>query len=144
MVQARVDQNNTDFVLAGARTLDGFTVKQFAAAALTRGDVMGRISADGKLVPIVTAALTAVDGSQYPQYILAEDVDATGGDIANVSVYHVGEFADFGVTFADAETLASLVVLATGGFSITVKEALRMAGILVVASDDDITGFENT
>ena len=144
MTQARTDQFNYSFVIEGAKTRDGFTVKQHAAAALTKGDVMGRISTGGKLTPIVTAALTATDGSQMPMYILAEDVDATGGDIANVSVYEAGTFADWGVTFADAETLASITVLATGGLAMTVREALKLAGILVVDSDNTITGYENS
>ena len=143
MTQVRSDQFNYSFVVEGAKTRDGFTVAQHAAAALTKGDVMGKVSASGKITPIVTAALTATDGSQWPVYILAEDVDATGGDIANVSVYEAGTFADWGVTFADAETLASLVVLATGGLSMTVRDALRIAGILVVDSDNTVTGYEN-
>ena len=91
MTQVRSDQFNYSFVIEGAKTRDGFTVTQFAAAALVKGNVMGRKSADGELVPIVTAALTATDGTQMPMYILAEDVDATGGDIANVSVYEAGQ-----------------------------------------------------
>lgn len=144
MTQTRVNQRNDSFVLRGARTRDGFTAIQYATAALLAGTVMSRISASGKLTPFITASLTATDGSQLPLYLLAEDVDATGGDIANVEVYILGEYADYGILFTDGtEDLDSVTTLATGGLALTVREALRLAGIVAVDADDDITGYEN-
>ncbi len=58
------------------------------SGALTRGTVLGRITASKKYTMAVG---TASDGSQTPDAILAGDVDATSGDVAAIA-YLSGEF----------------------------------------------------
>ena len=55
---------------------------------LTRGAVLGKITASGKY----TLSLSASgDGSQTPTAILAKDTDATSGDV-ETTVYLTGEY----------------------------------------------------
>lgn len=60
-----------------------------AGTALTRGMVMGRITANGNFVQSLTAA---ADGSQAPVAILMQDVAASGGARRGL-VALTGEFA---------------------------------------------------
>jgi hypothetical protein len=62
---------------------------------IVRGTLLGKITASGKLK---LATVEAVDGSQNPFAIAAEDVDATLADTLS-TVYVEGEFNDTGVTF---------------------------------------------
>ncbi len=77
---------------------------------LTRGAVLGKVTASGKYILCDTAA---VDGSEDPKFILAEDADASGGDLDDVPVYASGEFNDNKISLGGATTPAD------------VKEALR-------------------
>lgn len=70
---------------------------------LTRGTLLGKITATGKYIKCDSAA---VDGSQAPLAILAEDVDATAGDV-NADVYLSGAFNEAAVTFGGTDTAAT-------------------------------------
>lgn len=72
---------------------------------------------DGKMVKSVAAA---VDGSQVPVAILADDVDASGGDKV-CATYVAGEFYDTAMTFGAGHTAAST------------RDALRARGIHLVS-----------
>lgn len=72
--------------------------------ALNVGSVLGRITADGKYQ---LSASAAVDGSQIPEAILAETIDATGGD-AQAVVYLAGEFNESALTLGADHTLDSI------------------------------------
>lgn len=87
-------------VVSGSETITG--------AALTRGTVLGRITASGKLVA-VNDSLT--NGAETPYAVLAEDVDASGAD-AVAPVYYTGEFNEDAVTFGDDDTVADHKVAA--------------------------------
>ncbi|WP_047867302.1 head decoration protein [Sphingomonas paucimobilis] len=80
----------------GQRTITG-------GAYYKRGTVLGRITASNKLT-IATAA--ANDGSQTPVEILADDVDATAGDV-NGGTYGGGEFNANAVILGAGITLAA-------------------------------------
>lgn len=81
---------------------------------LARGALLGKITTGGKY----TASLSASsDGSQTPVAILANDVDASGGDVTNALVYVSGEFNERRVIFGTGHTAAS------------VRDALRARGI---------------
>lgn len=70
---------------------------------LKRGSVLGKISASGK----VNLSLAAADdGSQNVYAVLAEDVDATGGDKV-ATAYLSGEFVASEITFGTGHTAAS-------------------------------------
>lgn len=82
---------------------------------LTRGALLGRITASGKYVLSLAAA---EDGSQTPVAILAEDTDATSADKTTVA-YLTGEFNTAAMTFGTGHTAAS------------VKAGLRDLGIFL-------------
>lgn len=82
---------------------------------LTRGALLGRITASGKYVLSLSAA---EDGSQTPVAILAEDTDATSADKTTVA-YLTGEFNTAAMTFGTGHTAAS------------VKAGLRDLGIFL-------------
>lgn len=73
------------------------------AGALVRGTLLGKITATGKYIKCDSAA---VDGSQAPLAILAEDADATGGDVQAV-IYLSGAFNQDAVVFGGADTAAT-------------------------------------
>lgn len=80
---------------------------------LTRGALLGKITASGKVNLSLSAA---ADGSQTPYAILAEDVDATSADKEAVA-YISGDFNQDAITYGTAHTAA------------TVKAGLRALGI---------------
>lgn len=71
---------------------------------LTRGTVLGKITASGKHV-IVNSAGTD-DGRRAPVAILAEDCDASAAD-AQALVYLSGAFNENKVVFGGADTVAT-------------------------------------
>ena len=71
------------------------------AGKLARGTVLGKITANG-LCKIVNSA-GADDGTRTAYAILAENVDATSGNVVT-SVYVAGEFAEDALTFGGSDT----------------------------------------
>jgi len=71
---------------------------------LPRGAVLGEIAASGKHV---LSAAAAEDGSQTPDVVLAEAVDATAADVTAVA-YDSGEFLERGLTLGAGHTAASV------------------------------------
>ena len=71
---------------------------------LTRGAVLGRITATGKYV---LSASAASDGSQVPVAILAEDANATSADVVTVA-YLSGEFNTVALTLGAGHSVASI------------------------------------
>lgn len=82
---------------------------------LSRGALLGRITATGKWV---LSAAAAADGSQVPRAILAEDTDASAADQTTIA-YFTGEFNSTAMTFGAGHTAASTL------------DALRDAGIFL-------------
>lgn len=85
---------------------------------LTRGAVLGKITASGKYT---LSASAAADGSQNPSVILLQDTDASGGDKA-APVAESGAFNERAVTLGAGHTIASI------------KDALRDLGIYLRSS----------
>lgn len=83
---------------------------------LVRGTVLGKVTASGKYVKSLSAAS---DGSQTPDLILAEDVDATSADAEGLA-YARGDFAIQALTIGTAHTAASIT------------EGLRAKGITLI------------
>ncbi len=81
--------------------------------ALTRGTILGKVTANGKYGISLTASS---DGSQTPRAILVKDADPTGADVL-ASIYDEGEF--------NQDTL----VYGTGHDGDSVREHLRASGI---------------
>jgi hypothetical protein len=72
------------------------------AGALPRGSLLGKVTATGKYVLSLAAA---ADGSQVPDAILLESVDATAAD-AEGAIAVAGRFAIQGVNFGAGHTAA--------------------------------------
>ena len=73
------------------------------AGVLTRGTVLGLVTASGKL-NIVDS--TKSDGTQIPYAVLAEDIDATSAD-KKCGVYLTGEFNINKLVFGGTDTAAT-------------------------------------
>ena len=104
-----------DQLIAGRFQLVTDTVTVVAGQVLARGAVLGKITASSKFT-LSTAA--ANDGSQVPSVILADAVDASGGDKA-AGVYLTGEFN------------AGKLILGAGHTVASIKDTLRDAGIFL-------------
>lgn len=85
---------------------------------LARGTVLGRITASGKYVAVDS---TAVDGSQNPYGILADDTDASSADAVG-GIYLKGYFNENQLVFGGTDTIADH------------KTALRDLGIYTKAA----------
>ncbi|MAY72071.1 MAG: head decoration protein [Halomonas sp.] len=81
-------------VVAGSETITG--------AALARGTVLGLVTASGKCVAVNDAL---INGAENVYAVLAEDVDASGGDV-EAAVYYTGEFNETAVAFGGDDTVA--------------------------------------
>lgn len=103
-----------DNLVAGGTQLVARSITVASSAALVRGAVLGRITASGKYI---LSASAAVDGSETPDLVLAEDCDASGGDVTNVAAFEKGEFNETALTFG------------TGHDADSVRETLRGVGI---------------
>ena len=108
-----------DGLLAGnAHLLVARKVTVLAGQVLLRGAVLGTITASGKAILSLAAA---TDGSETPDLILAEAVDATGGDAPAVA-YERGDFNSGALTMGAGHTVASI------------RERLRAKGITLLAA----------
>jgi hypothetical protein len=74
------------------------------AGILPRGTLLGKITASGKYLKSLAAA---GDGSQVPDAVLLEPVDATAAD-AEAIVGLAGRYATKGITFGAGHTAASV------------------------------------
>ena len=101
-----------------AHLLVGRKVTVLAGQVLARGAVLGLITASGKYK---LSASAAADGSQTPDLILAEAVDATSAD-TTVLAYERGDFNSNALTLGAGHTVAS------------VREGLRAKGITLLTA----------
>lgn len=85
---------------------------------LSRGALLGKITTGGEYTLSLSASS---DGSETPDLILAEDTDASGGDVVTIA-YERGDFDENEVTFGTGHTADS------------VREGLRAKGINLVPS----------
>lgn len=85
---------------------------------IARGAVLGKITASGKYILSLSGAS---DGSQTPDLILAESVDATGGDKEAIA-YARGDFNAGALTLGASHTVASIT------------EGLRAKGITILTA----------
>ncbi len=94
-----------DNLIAGDFPVETSTVTIVSGQNLTRGALLGKITASGKFT---LSASGAGDGSEVPIAVLAEDTDASGGDVSNVPVYVSGDFNEGQVTFGTGHTADSV------------------------------------
>ncbi len=93
-----------DSLIAGNFPVVSEAITLITGQNLTRGALLGKITASGKYNLSLSAA---VDGSETPVAILAKDTDATAADVETVA-YEAGEFNDNAITFGTAHTAASV------------------------------------
>lgn len=106
-----------DKLIAGnAHLLVGQPITLISGQNLVRGTVLGKITASSKYNKSLSAA---VDGSEVPDLILAEDCDASGGDKPAVA-YSRGDFNENALTIGTAHTAASI------------RAGLRAKGIVLI------------
>lgn len=112
------DAYSPDSLLAGnADLLVGRKVTLITGQNLLRGAVLGKITASGKYNLSLSAA---VDGSETPDLILAEDTDATAADVEAMA-YSRGDFNENSLTIGTAHTADSI------------REGLRVKGVTLVS-----------
>ncbi len=75
-----------------------------SGANLTKGAVLGKITASGKYK---LSASASADGSEVPDAILAETATAASADVQAV-VYFAGEFNELALTLGTGHTAASI------------------------------------
>ena len=106
-----------DKLIAGnAHLLVGRKVTIISGQNLTRGAVLGKITASGKYNLSLS---DASDGSQTPDLILAENCDASSGDKVALA-YARGDFNANALTLGTDHTVASIT------------EGLRAKGITLI------------
>ena len=92
-----------NLMAGGTVSTDSITI--ISGQVLGRGSVLGKITASGKYNLSLTAA---GDGSEVPYAILADDVDASGGDIEEVAIYIRGAYNVNSLTIGTGHTAASI------------------------------------
>ncbi len=117
-ITLKITDGTTDFVVG-----DKFTIA---------------VTASGKYLPVVAGA---TDGSLKPVAILAEDADATAGDLTNKNVYIKGEFFENRLTFTGSLDADSVITV--NGVSKTIREWFTESDIYIHATID-IEHYENT
>jgi hypothetical protein len=83
---------------------------------------------------------TAVDGSQYPKYILVNEADATAGDVIREVVYSTNVREDF-LVFTSTETLATSVD--GNNFRYHLAQVGGDFGGIMCISGTSLTGYDN-
>jgi hypothetical protein len=83
---------------------------------------------------------TAVDGSQYPKYILVEETDATAADVIREVVYSTNVREDF-LVFKGAETLATDVD--GNNFRYHLAQTSGDSGGILCISGTSLTAYDN-
>lgn len=93
-----------DSLVLGAWDARKVTIKA-GAGVLKRGHVLGQIKASGKFI---VSASAAADGSEEPDRILAEDVDASGATDVEAVAFIAGTFDQSKLTLGAGHTLGSI------------------------------------
>ena len=93
-----------DMLLGGFPVLTRTVTIVSGAGVLARGTVLGKITSGGKYKTSLTASS---DGSETPKRILAEDVDASSGDVV-AEVYETGIFDSSKLAIGADHTVATV------------------------------------
>ena len=107
-----------DIVASNSHDLIVQQITLVAGQNLTRGAVLGKITASEKYT---LSASAAGDGSEVPDLVLVNDTDASAGDKEALG-YARGDFIEGGLTFGAGHTADS------------VREGLRIKGIFLISS----------
>lgn len=88
------------------RQLYAYTNSTYIQAILLAGTVMGVVATTGQVKPMTSAA---VDGSQFPIGILAQDYTVEAGDEMNVSIMVKGSVRRDMILLQGSDTLSTVV-----------------------------------
>ena len=136
--QLNVDYQSKNLLRGNNEFSYGDVTASGADVELTMGEVMGRISATGKLVPLLHSAS---DGSQYPAGLAYFGINATktvtDGTTDSIELVYQGRVDASLINFGTASTLDSVV----GGR--TVRDWLRDIGLVLIDPQEQ-TGFANS
>lgn len=99
------------------------------------GLVLGRVSASGEVVPLLS---TAVDGSQYPVGILSANLLIDGGDSREVPFAIGGDVAEELVVTSGTDTLDTVIP----GTGRRLRDLIRNVGIKLQFGTDQ-TALDN-
>ncbi|WP_018875278.1 head decoration protein [Thioalkalivibrio sp. ALJ8] len=108
------DFENDILVAGNAHLLVARAITVKEGEDLKRGAVIGKDGDDKYLL----SAAAADDGSEVPDLVLAQDVDATGGDTPAIA-YSRGDFSESALILGDGHDLDSI------------REGLRAKGIIL-------------
>jgi hypothetical protein len=125
----QTDYNQSKLVLGGNRFETVSFTASGAAVVLTRGMVIGKISATQKGKALASAA---TDGSQFPFGIVPENITIADGETQDVSVVVSGDVAAQLVTLDGGDSMATVV----DGKSIGDRVAGDTLGIKLVETDE--------
>lgn len=112
---------------------------------LTKGQIMGLIFSSSKVTPQVS---TAIDGSQKPFGILANNYTVANGATVTVSVCVYGQVAVEGLTFGGSDTITTRISLDDNAgtpnktYIGTIESLLIGIGINPITTTEN-TGFDN-
>ena len=109
-----------DIVAGNSHLLTSRKITLISGQNLTRGAVLGKITASGKYNLSLSGA---ADGSQTPDLILAEDTDASAADKDTIAYYR-GDFIEEKLT------------IGTGHTADSIREGLRVKGISLIKSQE--------
>jgi hypothetical protein len=98
-----------DRLVAGEFPMATDSITLLAGTVYSRGMLLGRVTASGKYA---LSASAAADGSQVPAAVLADNFDATAGDVVGAPVYLTGEFNAAAMLFGTGWTAATAQVAA--------------------------------
>lgn len=132
------DYNYQNTFLFDNRFLSGQAILNNTGAEYTivEGEVLGRIAASGKLVPLVKAA---TDGSQYPVGIyMGSDLTLAiaGEDVCTICIS--GGVNENAITLLSGTTLADPIELKT----LRDRIASDTAGVILTVSDE-LSNYDN-
>lgn len=117
-----------DALVAGSgRQLTQSVTLVSGTVALTRGALLGQITATGKYTLF---AANAADGSETPSAILGETTDASGGDKVTV-IFVAGEFNERIVSANSGAVAGNSYSVLSAAQQTAVKLALQNAGIIL-------------
>jgi hypothetical protein len=112
-----------------------YTNSTYDPVTLAAGTVMGRIAATQEIVPLDPEA---VDGSQFPVGILAQDITVDEGETVSLYICVAGDVVENGLTLPEGSTMNTVI----SSRSIRDRIASDTVGIKLVPSTD-LTGYDN-
>ncbi len=134
---AQFNRDNSKIFLGGNRyDIRTYVNPSGSPVVLAAGTLMGTISANGRILPLASAA---VDGSNLPVGVLRDDHTVAGSATVNMYICIGGDVAEEGIIFQGADTMATVV----SGKTLRDRIASDTLGIKIVRTADNLTAVDN-